>query len=297
MKNVLITGGLGYLGTKLCEILTHNLTVVDNRFLPESVEYFKENKIKYYQMDLLDEKLAKIVNDADIIYHLAGVTDVAYMSTEENKELEDSIKRAGIDGTNVILDNMRKDAKLIFPSTHVIFEGYEETILNLKEDAELKPVLTYSRVKAQNEKDIMKKCNNYAILRLGSVYGRGRNMRMGILPNLFSKLTSQKEVIRLFNGGRQLKSVVSVFDVVRCMKFMAEKEITGTFHCCNENITVKEIAEMCNDIKEVEIIETDDETPNKGYTLSNKKLLNTGFVFKSNLKESIKKMIQSWSTE
>ena len=42
---------------------------------------------------------------------------------------------------------------------------------------------------------------------------------------------------------------------------------------------------------------TDDETPNLGYTLSNKKLLSTGFKFLHNLDNSIKEMIEKWSYE
>ena len=45
----------------------------------------------------------------------------------------------------------------------------------------------------------------------------------------------------------------------------------------------------------VELRETNDETPNLGYTLSNKKLLKTGFKFLYNLEESIKEMIHKWS--
>ena len=40
---------------------------------------------------------------------------------------------------------------------------------------------------------------------------------------------------------------------------------------------------------------TNDETPNKGYTLSNKKLLKTGFKFLYNIEDSIKEMIKQWS--
>ena len=44
------------------------------------------------------------------------------------------------------------------------------------------------------------------------------------MPNLFSKIASQNGEINLFAGGKQIKSVVSLIDVVRCMKFMEENE-------------------------------------------------------------------------
>jgi dTDP-4-dehydrorhamnose 3,5-epimerase-like enzyme len=61
-------------------------------------------------------------------------------------------------------------------------------------------------------------------------------------------------------------------------------------------MTVKEVAEICKEINpNLSIIETDDEIPNLGYTISNKKLLSTGFEFRYNIKDSIKEMITNWS--
>jgi SAM-dependent methyltransferase/quercetin dioxygenase-like cupin family protein len=123
-------------------------------------------------------------------------------------------------------------------------------------------------------------------------------MRLNIMPNLFSKITSQNGTIKLFSGGKQHKSLVSVFDVVRSMKFLAEQnEISNEiFHCSSDNTTVKEVAEICQEINhKVDLIVTDDEIPNLGYTTSNKKILSTGFEFKYPLKECLEEMITSWS--
>ena len=50
-------------------------------------------------------------------------------------------------------------------------------------------------------------------------------------------------------------------------------------------MTVKEVAEICKEINPaLTLIETEDEIPNLGYTISNKKLLETGFEFNYNLK-------------
>ncbi|SVE18662.1 uncharacterized protein METZ01_LOCUS471516, partial [marine metagenome] len=82
------------------------------------------------------------------------------------------------------------------------------------------------------------------------------------------------------------------------MKILAEnneisKEI---FHCSSDNTTVKEVAEICKEINnQVELVETEDEIPNLGYTISNKKILSTGFEFKYPLKESLEEMIKAWS--
>ena len=112
------------------------------------------------------------------------------------------------------------------------------------------------------------------------------------MPNLFSKIASQNGTINLFSGGRQIKSLVPLIDVARCMKFMGENsEISReTFNLTKESVSVKEVAEICQKVNpKLKIKVTDDEAPNLGYTLSNKKLLNTGFKFLYGLEELLKK--------
>ena len=48
------------------------------------------------------------------------------------------------------------------------------------------------------------------------------SIRLNIMPNLFSKTTSLDGKIKLHNGGKQLKSLVNVIDVARCMRFVGE---------------------------------------------------------------------------
>ena len=161
------------------------------------------------------------------------------------------------------------------------------------------PILTYSKGKVTSEKDLIESNKNYIILRLASVYGYSTDtMRINIMPNLFSKIASQNGTIKIFSGGVQLKSLVPLIDVARCFKFMAEnnninKEI---FNVSKENMTVKDVALLCKEINPVlNIIETDDEIPNLGYTISNKKLLSTGFEFRYNIKDCLTEMIKNWS--
>ena len=305
MSKIVITGGLGYVGTQLCklhipETLENEIIVTDRRFLPERVKELKEWGFKYIQSDLLDEdKIKELVQDADVVYHLGGITDVAYVKSEMNEEQDKMIENVGVQGSRTIIDSLSDTAKIIFPSTHVVYEGVEETAFDMTEEIEPCPVLTYSKGKVQTEEDLEKSGKNYVVLRLGSAHGYGGDsMRINIMPNLFSKMSATGNPIKLFGGGVQWKSLVSVYDVARCMKFMAEQYDINreVFHLCNENKTVKEVAEICKEfVPNLDLTETDDEIPNKGYTLSNTKLLETGFEFKYNIRDSIKEMIEHWS--
>ena len=305
-KKIVIVGALGYLGTELCKLYSgeswfHNVMAIDSRFVSKRVNQLHEWNIKFHQGQILDKEfLNKHLNDADIVHHLAGVTDVAYVKKESNPNQDEKIKKIAIEGTNNILGVIPQKCKIIFPSTHVVYEGLKESKRNIKEDEEPCPVLVYSSSKIQNEKDIKNSNKNYVILRLGSVYGYSSTdtMRINIMPNLFSKISSQNGEINLFGGGKQIKSVVSLIDVVRCMKFMEESDKIKkeTFHLAKETVTVKEVAEICKKHNPKVIINTtEDEIPNLGYSISNKKLLDTGFKFLYNLDESIFTMIQKWS--
>jgi nucleoside-diphosphate-sugar epimerase len=305
MKKIVIIGALGYLGTELCKIYSgeswrNKIIALDNRFISERISQLNDWNIQFFQGQILDKSfLNKHLSNADVVHHLAGVTDVAYVKTEANSKLDERIRSIAIEGTNNILTSMPKNCKIIFPSTHVVFEGFKVAKKNIKENEKPKPVLMYASSKVQNEEDIKKSSKNYVILRLGSVYGYSLDtMRINIMPNLFSKISSQNGTIKLFSGGKQLKSLVCLIDVVRCMKFMEEntKIQKETFHLVKEQTTVKKVAEICKKINpKINLVVTKDETPNPGYTLSNKKLLKTGFKFLYNLEDSIEQMIGHWS--
>ncbi len=306
-KKIIITGGLGYIGTELCRLYSgvswyHSIIVLDNRFISERVNQIRKWNMEFIQGDILDKKLIKeLFKNAHVVHHLAGITNVPRTKNESNIELDKKIKLVGQEGTQNILDSITDNCKIIFPSTHVVYEGIDEVKTDLSEDEDLKPVLTYSSSKAYNEEQLKKSGKNYIILRLGSVYGySGDTMRTDIMPNLFSKIASQNGVIKLFSGGRQIKSLVPLIDVARCFKFMEEKnEIKfQLFNLVKDTISVKAVAEICKKYNSKTILkETNDEIPNLGFSLSNKKLLSTGFKFLYNLENNISEMIQKWSKQ
>ena len=306
-KNIVITGGLGYIGTELCKIYSgyswfHKITVIDNRFISERVNQLRHWNMDFVHGDILDKELVdKYLKDADIVHHLAGITLVPRTKSESNTDIDKKIKLVGEEGTQNILNAISDKCKIIFPSTHVVYEGIEKVKNDIKEDEETKPVLSYSSSKASNEKQLKESGKNYIILRLGSVYGYSTDTtRIDIMPNLFSKIASQNGTLKLFSGGKQIKSLVPLIDVARCFKFMEEREDlnSNTYNLTKDTLTVKEVAEVCKKYNsKITLRETNDEIPNLGFSLSNKKILKSGFKFLYNLDESIKEMINKWSKQ
>ena len=70
-KNIIITGGLGYIGTELCKLYSgvswyHNIKVIDNRFISERVSQLRKWNINFVHGDILDKDLVnRYFKDAD----------------------------------------------------------------------------------------------------------------------------------------------------------------------------------------------------------------------------------------
>ena len=307
MKKIVITGALGYIGMELCKIysgksLNYDVLAIDNKFYSARVNQLNSWNIRFKQIDILDLKaINQDLEDADIVFHLAGITDVPTIKSNESKSTNEKIKNTAIKGTNNVLKSIGDETKLVFPSTHVIFEGLNKQVKIITEENKPRPVLAYSSSKFQNEIDIKKSSKNYVILRLGSLYGlSGDSTRLNVMPNLFAKNASMNNDLKIFGGGKQLKSLVSVFDVARCLEFVGENDSIKNeiFNCVNENTTVENVAKICKKINnKINVIPTDDEIPNLGYWLDNKKIINTGFKFLYNLDSCLEEMINAWRFE
>ena len=306
-KKIIITGGLGYIGTELCKLYSgvswhHKIIIIDNRFISERVNQLRNWNMEYIQGDILDKDFVKkYFADADVVHHLAGITNVPRTKNEASLIQDNKIKEVGEKGTQNILEVISSKCKVVFPSTHVVYEGLKDVRTDIKENEPTSPVLSYSSSKAINEKQLKESGKNFIILRLGSVYGYSTDsMRLDIMPNLFSKISSQNGTLKMFAGGRQVKSLVPLIDVARCFKFMEENNSikNEVFNLTKDTITVKEVAEICKKHNpKTTLKETNDEIPNLGFSLSNKKLLKTGFKFLYNLDQNIKEMIQKWSKQ
>ena len=137
-KKIIITGGLGYIGTELCKLYSgvswhHKIVVIDNRFISERVNQIRNWNMEFIQGDILDKDL---INDhckeADIVHHLAGITNVPRTKSESSSFQDLKIKEVGEIGTQNILDVISDKCKIIFPSTHVVFEGINDVKKILK---------------------------------------------------------------------------------------------------------------------------------------------------------------------
>ena len=91
-KKIIITGGLGYIGTELCKIYSglswhHKILVIDNRFISERVNQIRNWNMDFLQGDILDKEMVnKNFSDADVVHHLAGITDVPRVKSDNQEK-------------------------------------------------------------------------------------------------------------------------------------------------------------------------------------------------------------------
>ena len=156
MKKIVITGGLGYIGTELCKIYSGHswndkITIIDNRFISERVNQIRNWNMNFVHGDILDKKLInEYCKDADIVHHLAGITDVPRVKSESVVTKEELIRKVAEEGTQNILDAISNECKIIMPSSHVVYEGLNNVKKNIEESEETCPVLSYGKSKNIN---------------------------------------------------------------------------------------------------------------------------------------------------
>ena len=70
----------------------HNISVIDDRFISERVNQLRNWNIEFIHGDILDRNLVeKIFKDADVVHHLAGITDVPRTKSESSTIQDDKI--------------------------------------------------------------------------------------------------------------------------------------------------------------------------------------------------------------
>ncbi len=172
---VLVTGGLGYIGSHTCVELINNgydVVVVDNLSnskieVKDKIEKITGKKIVFYQIDVCDKKKLREVfedNKIDEVIHFAG-----YKAVGESVKKPLMYFRNNFDSTITLLELMNEYnvKKLVFSSSATVY-GVPES-LPLKEDAKLGVTNPYGRTKLYIEgmlSDLYNSDNSWSIIAL-----------------------------------------------------------------------------------------------------------------------------------
>jgi len=238
---ILITGGKGYIGSKLVLALEKNGYEVETYDLPRNI--------------LDTEELEKAIKGKDAVYHLAALAELSYTDAHPQETYE-----VNIAGTNNIARICAENNVLLhFISTCCIYGNPLEC--PSKEDRLINPSDTYAMSKAAGEYLVkmwgLAKGLKYNILRFGTVYGQSlkKEMRSDMCIQKFVEAATNKKPMEITGDGEQSRNFVHINDLVRAMVLLTEKGIVGeTINLGGkEKISINKIAECAQELGAREI--------------------------------------------
>ena len=250
---ILVTGGAGFIGSHLCDVLIadgHNVTVVDNLVLGkvENIEHLINNpNFRFLREDLNNGHAMDMIfmdGEFDMVYHLAANSDIQKGGKDPMVDYQLTFNT-----TFNVLQMMKKYEvkKFFFASTSAI---YGETYDVLNEDyGPLKPVSNYGAGKLASEAFISAFASTYHIqtwiTRFPNVVGE--RFTHGVIYDFIHKLQKNPNELEVLGNGEQCKPYVYVKDLVAGIQFVINNsnEPYNVYMLGSDTRTkVKEIAAM-----------------------------------------------------
>ena len=207
---ILVTGGNGFIGSHLCEALInsgHKVTIVD---LKKNKNTDNINCPKFITDICEKEMITQLVQDKDLIIHLAAVSRVDDAQINPIR-----CYNTNVTGTLNILEAIRNsNTKIIFSSSREVYGESKE--MPVRETAKKKPITIYGSSKLAGEEllNIYRKIYdlNFIILRFANVFGSPHDIPQRVIPRFIN--LSLKEEPLIINGGNQVIDFTFIDDVV-----------------------------------------------------------------------------------
>ena len=223
IKNILITGGAGYIGSHIAETLIKNkkkLYIVDN--LSTGSRKLINKKANFYKVDILQkDKIKKIIdkNNIDSIIHLAASLIISEGEIKPKKYFRNNVtgtKNLLLACQNTLIKNF------IFSSTAAV---YKDGQYKVNENSIIKPQTVYGKTKIKGEKLVQSFCKknniNYGILRYFNIAGSSPSGKIGLLnkgDNLFKNFSKQimkkNPTLKIYGGDYNTKDGSCIRDFI-----------------------------------------------------------------------------------
>ena len=298
MQKVLITGGAGYLGSILTEVLLchgYSVTVLDNLSYKQlSLTSFCHNSnFKFVQGDVRDKGLLQSLTTLHhIIIPLAAI--VGMPACKKDPAMTVAINYQQIVDILQVLSN---DQKLLVPNTNSQY-GSSETVIT--EESPFNPLSLYAQTKCDAENAVLKSGNGIS-LRLATVFGVSYRQRMDLLVNDFVYRAVTDEFLVLFES-HFLRNYVHVRDVAKAFVHLIENYHKLNNNAYNVGLTSANMSklQLAQKIKEyvpnLVIIEEQfkEDFDKRNYVVSNEKLEKTGWFCDYSIDAGIKELITAY---
>ena len=252
-KNILITGGLGFIGSHIADELIedNHITIIDNLSTGniKNLKNPENDNLKIVKEDIRNSNLKELTTDIDYIFHLAAMASVP-LSVENPIECNDVNVNATVELLKAAADNGVE--KIVFSSSSAVYG--ENRNMPLKETEPLMPTSPYAASKASCELYLKSFHDsyglNYTALRYFNVFGpkQDKNSQYAaVIPNFISALLEGKQAI-IYGDGEQTRDFVYVGDVVRANIAACKSDFNGVVNVASgEKLTINRLYEIVKD--------------------------------------------------
>lgn len=300
MKKVLITGGAGYLGSVITEVLLnkgYQVTVLDNLSYKQiSVVPFSFNKnFKFILGDVRDESVLKpLVDSHDVIIPLAAIVGMPACKAQPQATVDINYKQV-----KNITEIAAKNQMVLIPNTNSQYGSSTEIIT---EDSPFKPLSLYAETKCDAEKAVLDSGNGIA-MRLATVFGTSYRMRMDLLVNDFVYKAVTDGYLVLFES-HFIRNYIHVRDIANTFLFMIENYSECNNNAFNvglteANCTKLELAQTIQKyVPDLVIVENNfkQDFDQRNYMVSNAKIESKGWKPEFSLEDGIQELIMGYQS-
>ncbi len=299
MRNILVTGGAGYIGSYFVKKLINldfNITVLDNLMFNQDAGFLKKKypNLNFIKGDVRDEQLIKkVVNKNDIIIPLAGIVG-APLSEKMPKETKEINETA----IKYLTSITSKDHLIIMPVSNSGY-GIGEKDTFCDENSPLKPISLYGKTKVESEKMIMERENSISF-RLATVFGVSKErMRTDLMVNNFTYNAFKNLFFKVYEPNFR-RNFVHISDIADAFLFSMDlfTKLKGNIYNLGLNDANITKIELCEKIKKFipqfkfEISYDEKDPDQRDYFVSNEKLKKAGFEAKHSLDKGIEELIK-----
>ena len=249
-KNILITGGLGFIGSHITNKLIDNnyITVIDDVSTGNinNLNSPQHDNLTLIKKDLNDIDLNASLKDIDYVFHLAAMVSVPL---SVKNPIICNIKN--VNATVKLLDACVSNniEKIVFSSSSAVYG--ENTNIPLKETELPMPTSPYAASKANCELYLKSFWESYGLkytaLRYFNVFGPKQDKNSpyaAVIPNFISAILENKQPL-IYGDGEQTRDFVYVDDVANANICACESDFNGIVNVASgKRITINELFEI-----------------------------------------------------
>ena len=290
-KNILLTGGCGYIGTQLTQNLLdagHRVTVFDAQWFGNFLE--PQANLKIIQGDIRTIESVPMAA-IDTVIHLANIANDPCSDLDSKLNWEVNVLATMQLVEKAIAHGV---GQFIYASSGSVYGVKEEDAVT--EELELIPISDYNKTKMISERVLLSYADRITVqcIRPATVCGYSPRLRLDLSVNILTHLALKHGVITVF-GGTQTRPNIHIRDMVRVYLHFLElgERAPGIYNAGFENLSILEIAKkvVAHIPAEIQISESNDP---RSYRLCSDKLLATGFEPKFTVEDAIVELKQLW---